>query len=295
MAESLPKVSIIVLTYNRVRDALECIKSLRSLAYPNYEIILVDNSSTSKSCDEFAEQEGIRIIDLTGKSNLGVAGARNIGIKYSNGKYIFFVDDDVMIDEMGLLNLVTIAESDPSIGIIGPLMYHYDNADKLWFYQNYIARHAHGVRVIDVPLVIAGALLVKRDVIRKIGLFDDYYFFYHEEWDLCFRARKAGYRTVCATNARSWHKVPLNEQNKLYIPKRAYFWHRNFFIFAGRHCRGRREAMRFLFKHLLFYGNRQFPCVFVFRALKEGRFNALKSYFRGILNGMVWYLKLSSD
>lgn len=290
--KNLPKVSIIVLTYNRVSQALECIKSLKSLIYPNYEILLVDNSSTLSGIDEFAKQQGFQLIDITGNENLGASGGRNIGIKHSKGEYIFFVDDDVIVEGKSLLDLVTIAERDPSIGIIGPLMYRYDNPNKMWFYQNFVAQHARRIEVVDVPLVVAGALLVKRDVIRKIGLFDDNYFFYHEEWDLCFRARKAGYRTVCATKARSWHKVPLNEQGKLYIPKRAYFWHRNFFIFAGRHYRKTKSAFNFLFKNLVFYGHGNFPCFYILFALRKRKFDALKSYFQGIIDGIIWYLKL---
>jgi GT2 family glycosyltransferase len=185
------------------------------------------------------------------------------------------------------------AERDPSIGIIGPLMFRHDNPDELWFYQYYLPHDAGRNGLFDVPLVIAGALLVKRDVIRRIGLFDDNYFFYHEEWDLCFRARKAGYRTVCATSVRSWHKLPRDEQSKLYIPKRAYFWHRNFFIFAGRHFRKTRSAFDFLFRNLIFYGEWKFPCFYVLSALRKKRFDAVKSYFQGIKDGAICYLKLS--
>lgn len=290
-AKSLPRVSIIVLTFNRKLAALECIRSLKSIMYPNYEIILVDNSSTSTSIGTFAMQEGIQLIDITGKENLGAAGGRNVGVKYSSGEYLFFVDDDMVVDKTSLVDLVTIAESDPSIGVIGPIIYRHDDPEKVWFYQPYIVQYPEK-SIVDVPMVVAGALLIKMEVVRRIGLFDENYFFYHEEWDWCFRAKKAGYRTVCATRVRAWHKVPHNEQSKLYIPKRAYLWHRNFFIFAGRHYKKMKGAFGFLFKNLVFHGHGKFPCFYILFTLKERKFDALKSYFQGIMDGVVLYLKL---
>lgn len=170
MIGSLPKVSIIILTYNRSPDdVLECLKSVSSTSYPNLEVILVDNSTKCPSVFASMGLEDVRLVDVTGQENLGASGGRNIGIKHSTGEYLFFVDDDVIVDGNGLFELVKIAESDPSIGIIGPSMYRYDNPSEKWFYENYDQDPEK--EVVAVPLVVGGALLAKREVIRRIGIF----------------------------------------------------------------------------------------------------------------------------
>jgi GT2 family glycosyltransferase len=230
----------------------------------------------------------VQLIDVTGQENLGVSGGRNLGIRHSTGEYLFFIDDDVAVDSNSLTELTRIAESDPSIGIIGPLMYRYDLPSKVWFYNSYISQDSDE-EIVDVPLVVGAALFIKREVIRKIGLFDEIYFLYHEEWDLCYRAQKAGYRTVCATKVRSWHKVPIDESSKLLEPKRAYYWHRNMFIFAGRHEKTMSGALRFLFRQLIYFGPKSIPGFYGIIALRNGKLDALKSYFQGILHGIVYF------
>lgn len=290
MARCSPKVSVIILTYNRPpTDVLEVINSVRSMPYPNFEVILVDNSANFPS--KFGSM-GLRSVQLvTSQKNLGASGGRNLGIRHSTGEYLFFIDDDVTIDRNSLAELTRIAESDPSIGIIGPSMFLYDIPSKAWFYNSYVSQDSHE-EIVDVPLVVGGALFIKRDVFRKIGLFDEIYFVYHEDWDLCYRAKKAGFRTVCATKVRSWHKVPIDESNKLLDPKRAYYWHRNMFVFAARHEKTMSGALRFLFRQLIYYGPKSIPGFYAIVALRNRKLGAFGSYFHGILDGMVCFAML---
>jgi len=131
----------------------------------------------------------------------------------------------------------------------------------------------------------------KKDVIHKIGLLDENFFMYHEEMDWCIRARKAGYRTVCATKFAAWHKVPEDETIKDYLPYKAYFFHRNFFLIAGKHCKNIKTAFKFLFKHLVYYGGHGFPCYFVIYALRKRKIGALKAYLKAYLDGIIFFLK----
>lgn len=289
--DGLPKVSAIILTFNRpVNDVLECLKSVNSTKYPNLEIILVDNSTKSPS--EFAtlELNNTKLIDITGKENLGASGGRNIGVRFSTGKYLFFVDDDVIIHKDSIFNLVKIIEKDSSIGIIGPMMYRYDEPSEKWFYEQYINDASKDI--VDVPMIVGGALLTSRNVLQKIGLFDTFYFFYHEDWDICFRAQLSGYRTVCTVKDSSWHKVPKNEYDKLFVKTRAYYWHRNFFIFAGRNLKTTKQALNFLLLSFIFSGKGIFPILYLPSALKKQKYDSIKSYFKGIFDGLADYLKL---
>ena len=296
MVEASPKVSVVVITYNRpFNDVVECLNAVRAMSYPNFEVILVDNSTDSPSSFSSISFEGFTLIDMTGKGNLGASGGRNIGTNFSKGEYLYFVDDDVIVDKGGLTELVRIMAKKPSIGIIGPLMYFYDDPSEIWFYKNYREgefSQDFGDGTVDVPMVVSGALLIKKELLERIGFFDEIYFFYHEDWDLNYRVQEAGYRTVCAKRASSWHKVPREDYLKLFDSKRAYYWHRNHFIFAGRNKKTITGVLSFLFKQLVYCGGRSFPIFYVSIALRTKRLDALKAYFHGILDGVVCLGKL---
>lgn len=286
------KVSVVILTYNRARsDVIECIESVKAMNYPNLEIILVDNSTRTPSKYNLLYPE-VRLVDATGSKNLGSSAGRNLGIKYCSGEYVFFVDDDVVLGRHCIEELVKIAGSDSSIGIIGPLMYRYDVPFEVWFYDTAFLGTTKG-GVIDVRMVVGGAMLVKQEVLQRIGGFDDLYFFYAEDWDYSYRAQVAGYRTVCALHAYSWHKVSSDEYAKLFAPHRAYYLHRNFFVFAARHRTTINGVANFLLKNLLYYGPGSVPSYFVFSSIRQRKLSALKSYVHGIFDGLAVFAKLT--
>lgn len=283
-----PRVSIVVTTYNRARsDVLECLESVKSQSYRNFEAILVDNSSRSPSVFSSSNIGHVKLVDATGRENFGVPGGRNVGIKNASGEYLFFVDDDAVLDKDCLLELLKAADGDPSIGVVGPLTYRYDRPTERWFYEDLEDRGD----IVDFYMIVGAALMVRRKVLEKIGLFDEIYFLYHEEFDLCYRAQRAGYRTVISKRASCWHKVPQDDSDKLFSPLRSYYWHRNFFIFAGRNEKTTIGAISFLLRNLISTG-RSFPFFFVTMALKAGKLDALKSYFLGVAHGVVWFFKL---
>lgn len=287
----IPKVSIIVTTYNRPSsDVYECLKSIQNLRYKNYEVILVDNSSKSPSTYLALEGNGVHVVDKTGMENLGVPGGRNVGANKATGDYIFFVDDDAVLDADCLGTLVSTAEADSSIGVLGPLTYRYDKPAQAWFYPHQRSNQ----RLFDVKMVVGAAFMVRRKMFEQVGLFDSNYFLYHEEWDLCRRVQQAGYRTVCVYGASCWHKVSDNDDSKLLSPNRAYYYHRNLFLFAKRNEGSLDKVFSFLFKYLLYFGPGSTPTYFVVLSLKEKKFGALKAYLHGIVDGVALFAKLTS-
>jgi GT2 family glycosyltransferase len=294
MVGFFPKISVIILTYNRpINDVVKCIRAVRSMLYPNFETILVDNSTGSPSKFRELVMEDVRLID-TGQVNLGASGGRNIGIKNSTGDFFFFVDDDVIVDKNSLVELLRVFRENPSIGIVGPMMYFYDDPRKMWFYDTYVEKTPKK-DLAEVPLIPGGALFTSRKVLEEIGLFDESYFVYHEDWDLCYRAQKAGYKIMCAIRVNSWHKVESYELKILFVPKMAYYWHRNLFIFAGRNKRTTNGVVSFLLRNLIYYGGKSFPIFFVAIAIRRKKFDTVKAYCHGVLDGLVCLGKLMSS
>lgn len=104
-------LSVIVAIYNTEKELPQCIESIINQSYKNMEIILVDDGSTdgsSRICDEYAEKyENIIVIH---KENKGGADVRNVGVNYSNGKYLGFVDGDDWIDDTMFYEMVALIE-----------------------------------------------------------------------------------------------------------------------------------------------------------------------------------------
>jgi GT2 family glycosyltransferase len=142
-------------------------------------------------------------------------------------------------------------------------------------------------------MVVGAAFMVKRKVLSQIGLFDANYFLYHEEWDLSYRAQQAGYRTVCVNGASCWHKVSGDDYAKLYTPNRAYYFYRNFILFAARH-KNTLGPYDFLFRHLLYDGPGKVPSYFVLQSVKKKKLSTVKSYLQGIRDGLVIFGKVAN-
>jgi len=283
-----PKVSVIILNYNRPEYTLDCVHSVLKSDYTNIEIVVVDNCSESSKFVFLQKKLAMLPVTIiqTG-SNVGYSGGNNVGMLRSTGRYILILNDDVIIDKDSIRRLVDIAEKHSEVGIIGPLTYTYDSGN-LWFYSPNLLQVDR--EIMDVSIVVGAAFLVRREAIEKTGLLDENYFMYHEEWDLCVRARAAGYRTVCALKIRVWHKV--QEKNTYYAPHYAYFFNRNFFLFAAKHCKTTRKATSFLFKHIIWGDNNSSLFLYPLWALRNGNMKTFKAYFAGIANGLVLFFRL---
>ena len=129
-----PKVSIIILSWNRKDVLRACVNSVLEIDYTNYKIIVVDNASTDRSAHElplsFPSVKFIR-----NKENLGYAGGNNAGIRYAVKKgtdYILLLNDDVIVDSDFLTELVKVAESDSRIGMVGPKTLCFEEPSKLY-------------------------------------------------------------------------------------------------------------------------------------------------------------------
>jgi GT2 family glycosyltransferase len=285
-AEQNPKVSVIILNYNRPELTLDCVNSVLNSTYKNLEVIIVDNCSEIQSFSYLKTKiDQLPVTLFRTKTNSGYAGGNNAGILYSTGKYVLLLNDDILVDNQMIAGLVALITQNCKIGVIGPLTY-YPESTKLWYYPDEILKSKR--EVIDVPIVIGAAFLILRSVIREIGLLDENFFMYHEEWDWCFRARTAGYKVVCAPRLRVWHRV---KKANYYAKHFAYFYHQNYFLFARKNLGSFKDSIVFLFNHLVWSkadGLYLYPVL----ALKNGHIDAFKAYFRGVIKGMAIYLMM---
>ncbi|OGH04061.1 MAG: hypothetical protein A2W22_00345 [Candidatus Levybacteria bacterium RBG_16_35_11] len=232
------KIFINTLNFNNSDITLKFLNSLRELNKNGLKlyVIIVDNSTKAKiniKEDDFKDLN-LKIIDPM--ENTGFAAGNNIAIKRSlkeSADYILIINNDVILDKDLLLELLKNAESDEKTGVVVPKIYfakgyefHKDRYKEgelghvFWYaggeidWKNMIVSH-RGVdevdkgqfeKQIETNFATGCCMLVKAEVFKKIGMFDEKYFLYFEDADLSQRVKKAGYKIVYTPKAILWHE-----------------------------------------------------------------------------------------
>jgi GT2 family glycosyltransferase len=244
-----PVVWIVVLNWNRPQDTAQCVASLHRLDYPAYRILVVDNGSMDDSVELFRALPDIEL--LIHDRNLGFAAGNNGGIHYAlerGADYVLLLNNDTTVSPSLVSELVEVAEVDPQIGILGPVIYYADRPGDVWFAG---MRFRHGLYVVrrglhlslplgsvqDVDFVSGCGMLVRRETWQRVGLLDPRFFMYYEDLDLCIRAKEAGYRVVCATGAEMWHALSASTGGPD-SPLKQYYQVKSTFLFCQKHTRG---------------------------------------------------------
>lgn len=298
-----PLVYFVILNWNQRDLTLDCLASLSELDYPNYSIVLVDNGSQDDSVT-LVRRRFPGVILIENRQNLGYSEGNNVGIRRAlveRADYVLLLNNDTTVDPGFLRTLIKVAESDPAIGMVGPTMYYAQPSNMIWGAANYInwtegtvIRQLMGQLDDGSGTVLPGspqevdaidtcALLVKREVVEKIGLMDGRYFINYDDVDWCVRARKAGYTLVYVPDARMWHKVSASMGQA--SPATTYYMTRNALLFFWRHAQG---TSRFLsVRHILARTIRTIgawtlkPKYRAFRRKRDANLFAIRDFFLG--------------
>jgi GT2 family glycosyltransferase len=219
---NFPLVSIVILNYNKKCLSEKCIAHLlRVTNYPNFEVIFVDNGSVDGSAQfikrMFESDARVKIVEL--QKNYGYALGNNIGASIARGKYIAFVNNDVIVTSNWLNELISILEKDTTIGAVqGKILRAGSNQiDSMGMFIDYFGNVIkRGEKEPDGPefnyaseifSVSGSCFVVREDAFREVGGFDKNYFLMFEEIDLSWRLRLAGYRIVCIPASSVYHMV----------------------------------------------------------------------------------------
>ncbi|MDO8551665.1 MAG: glycosyltransferase [bacterium] len=212
-----PLVSIIFPTFNGWQDTLNCVKSIMELDYPreSLELIIVDNASTDETVNAIQNYQ-LPITNyqlLKNNINLGFAKAVNRGIKHAKGEYLLITNNDIIFDKDYLKNLVEYAQAHPLAGIIGGKVYLGKLKNKFAFsgarfnfYTGTLKLNKDHNKIAETDWVPGCNLFTSRKTLETIGLFDERFFFYFEDLDLCLRAKKQGFKVIYYPKAVMYHK-----------------------------------------------------------------------------------------
>jgi hypothetical protein len=254
--EKQPRVSIIILNWNGLKDTEECLESLKKITYPSYEVIVVDNASIGDDVKVLRERFGDYIQIIENDRNYGFAQGNNIGIKHAlkgGDQYVLLLNNDTIVDPEFLSELVNASESDPQIGLAGPKIYFYHEPNRIWFAGGKIslfsASSNRGRNLIDkgefdkvdyVDFISGSCMLIKRSVLESAGLLDPVYFFGIEDVDMSLRTTQAGFSNIFVPGSMIWHKVFSSGIKRPDIP---YYTSRNTIILARKHYRVFKKAV----------------------------------------------------
>lgn len=217
MENNLPLVSIIIINWNGGKVLEDCLNYLSKIKYPNTELIIVDNGSTDGSLN-FLKNQSIKLIK--NHKNLGFAPANNQALKFCHGKYILLLNNDTKVHPIFLNLLVSKMESDPKIGVIQPKIFlmdkpgYLDNAGSFFTRIGFLEHWGFGRKdgsEFNVETEIFSAkgacMLIRKEVVNKVGLFDEDFFSYFEESDFCWRVWLAGWRIIYFPKTFIYHKL----------------------------------------------------------------------------------------
>lgn len=237
MTDSMSEIAIILVDYNSHDETKACLESLAAIKRQNfnYKIFVIDNGSKqSLKLSKKILDKKVEVI--RSEANLGFTGGNNLGISYAikhyNPDYLLLLNNDTRVNENFLVQLYKALEKDNKAGIATGKIYFEKNHEfhkksyarhqrgKVFWYAggsidwlNLLAFH-RGVDELDYgqfdqqktsDFATGCCMLMKRELIEKVGLLDKRYFLYFEDVDYSLRAKKQGYKIIFVPQSVIWH------------------------------------------------------------------------------------------
>tara|TARA_Y100000590_G_scaffold382759_1_gene452970 strand:- start:1390 stop:2313 length:924 start_codon:yes stop_codon:yes gene_type:complete len=268
------ELSIIIVNYEMGNYITQCIDSIyKETKKIDFEIIIVDNSRSRNDHDVLKEKFPGIIIHFNDK-NLGFSKACNQGILLSSGKMILFLNPDTIVLNGAIDRVYEFINEDSDAGIVGCKLLNFDGTlqyscksfpsiwnlfcEAIYLYRIFPKTKLFGSyhmscfdydSIQDVDVVMGAFMMLKRGVIDSIGKFDESYFMYSEETDLCYRAIQKGWKVQYYPNSEIMHR--WGGMSDGLIDRLSIEVHKSLMIF----CRKNHKLLYFLIeKSIVFFG-----------------------------------------
>lgn len=295
-----PRIAVLILTWNRWDEVVQCLESFATLDYPNYHVVVVDNGSEDWTVPVI-RRDYPWVTLLENGENLGFCKGNNVGLRYilerPDFEYVFLLNSDTKVLPNVLKELVGVMRADRRIGIGGAKNLLLEHPGYVWGKYGKVTWGPMLVKTIDrfavdrdlkepprdVDWVICNGCLMSRGALDKVGLFDEEFWQCNEDVDWSYRARAAGFRVVYVDRAAILHKGGSSaDVSRKWVFSYGYFIGRNAFTFARKHANPLQKLKLFVLVWVGVLGR------ITFFALDNSK-NAIlgQRYFvRGILDGL---------
>lgn len=260
---TIPLIYITILNYKNYVDTIECVHTVESINYQNYRIVIVDNNSGNGS-EEILRKNFPHHIFIQTRSNRGYAAGNNAGIKIAlkaGADYVLILNNDTKVKQDFLDKLVAYAESNLNVGVLGPkIIDESGNLDitcarRRPTFADYFWRIGPGKRLIpnnrwirahyyideydfngvkEVDIISGSCMLIRCELLQKIGLLDEKTFLFLEEFILHEKVRKTKYSTVIVPDSVIVHKRHASITGKKYRATWESFKSLNYYLWYYR-------------------------------------------------------------
>lgn len=280
------ELSIIAVNYNGLNDTCALIDSIPF--NEDMEVIVVDNGSTEDEA-KILQNRYPNIKAIRSNQNLGFAGGNNLGIKVAKGKFLYLINNDTVFIDFNPLSLIKRLESSPKIGMACPkIRFAWDNnpiqfAGYTPLSPITVRNRAIGYGEEDkgqydvphqTPYAHGAAMMLKREVIDKVGLMPECYFLYYEELDWSMMITRADYEIWYEPTSTIYHKESQSTgQNS---PLRTYYITRNRLLLVKRNITGLKKYLAYSYLQLI-VATRD-----IIKYLIKGRMDLLKATTNGL-------------
>lgn len=217
-----PTLSILIVNYKTPKMTRACLDSITQFAGGiDHEVIVVDNHSQDESADIILKSHP-EVAYISMDRNAGFGAANNRAAEAARGRYLLLLNNDAFLTDHSLSRLITTLEENPDIAAVGPEIRYPDGRFQLscgsdlsltseFFMKHHNARLANRIQqgplVVSVDWISGACMLIPRTLYTQVGGFDETFFLYIEDADLCRRLRKLGYRIVLDRRALVHHHL----------------------------------------------------------------------------------------
>jgi len=235
------KVSLVLPLYNSENYAEECLNSVFAQSLKDYELIVIDDCSKDRT-RELLKKMSVKF--YCNSVNLGFCKTVNKGIRLAKGEYVAILDHD-MVYEKDYLKKMLMESGD----IVGARVYYYKNKNKIRALDIKISPLTGKTNILgrdeidkgqydslrEIEAIGAGSLVIRKEVFKKAGFFNENLIMYFIDVDFCIRAREKGYKIILS-KAKCFHKkqekeIMTREQKKRYFHDKAIIMKRYPFAF----------------------------------------------------------------
>lgn len=224
--QSKPLISVIIVNWNGKSILKDCLDAITKVNYKKVEILFVDNASVDDSV-EFVKKNYPSIIVIVNKKNLGVGGGFEVGLGRVRGQAVLLLNTDAIVQKNLLTNLANVLYSDKKIGAVQPKLVLYPDKNLIdsigcFFLSTGDLYHFGREKNQNDPLcnkrmeifsTKGACMLIKTEVLNKIGLFDKDFFAYFEDTDFCIRMLLAGYIILYDPTETVFHRGGATSKN----------------------------------------------------------------------------------
>lgn len=284
---SLPLVMIITLNWNRKADTLTFLQSCAALRYPRLHLVVVDNGSADGSPAAITATFP-QVTQLLNGANLGFAAGMNVGLRYAmthGADYVFLANNDTLLTPDLIDQLVAAAEARQA-AMAAPAIYYTSAPERLWWLGGRLRpwlleirryERAPAMEPFAVDFITGCGMLISRAALDAVGLFDERFFMYYEDSDLCLRVQRAGLPVLVEPRAAMYHSVAQSSGGSD-SPNERYHMARSSVQYFRKHARP--------WQWLLIGPYRTASALrSLGRLLRRSRFAAARAYLRGLYDG----------